>query len=139
MVNGRRKVRLGRRRGEGRVFPAPLDVVLSDFDVVEPDLVVFTGPFTERLPEGAIQGAPDLVVEILSPSTAGRDRGLKRGLYEKFGVQEYWIVDPDERRVEVLRHEEGRLEEGARLGVGERLTTPLLPGLEIGLRAVLEA
>ena len=90
-----------REQGTGRVFPAPCDVVLSEFDVVEPDLLVVTQAANGRITEANIQGAPDLVVEILSPSTKGRDRVLKLRLYEKFGVREYWIVDPVGESIEV--------------------------------------
>lgn len=73
-------------------FAAPFDVVLSDYDVVQPDLLVVCDP--QKITEKNIQGAPDLVIEILSPSTAPKDQQLKKALYEKFGVKEYLIVDP---------------------------------------------
>jgi Uma2 family endonuclease len=124
--------------GEGRVFPAPCDVVLSEFDVVEPDLLVVTRAFAHRVTEANIQGAPDLVVEILSPSTKGRDRVLKLRLYEKFGVREYWVVDPVGESIQVLRLVEGRLVAVESLGVDGALTSPLFPRLEIELSAVFE-
>ncbi len=90
-----------REHGLGDVFHAPLDVLLAEGDYLEPDLVFVRadhrGYFTDR----GIEGPPDLVVEILSPSTATRDRGLKLERYRHFGVPEYWVVDPDARAIEV--------------------------------------
>ena len=91
-------------KGLGEVFSAPCDVVLSDTDVVQPDLLFVSTERAHLLLGGAnVLGAPDLVVEILSPSTAGRDRTLKRALYAKHGVKEYWLADPEARTVTVLR------------------------------------
>ncbi len=86
----------------GEVFCAPYDVVLSEINVLQPDLLFVSGERAGVVKEANIQGAPDLVVEILSPSTGQRDLGIKRTLYAKYGVREYWIVDPDAKTVEVL-------------------------------------
>jgi Uma2 family endonuclease len=86
----------------GEVLFAPVGVKLSEADVVEPDLLVVLAENRSRIRTQVIEGPPDLVVEILSPGTAQRDLGLKRSLYERSGVKEYWIVDPRERRIEVL-------------------------------------
>jgi Uma2 family endonuclease len=123
-------------REMGEVFPSPYDVVLSEFDVVEPDLLVVTPESAGKITEANLQGAPDLVVEILSPSTKGRDRVLKLRLYEKFGVREYWIVDPVGESVEVLRPVEGRLVAVESLGRDDELTSPLFPKLAIRLGSV---
>ena len=80
-------------RATGRVYPAPVDVVLSQVDVVQPDLVFVSNDRLHLVTETSIQGAPDLVVEILSPSTARLDRGRKMDAYARFGVREYWIAD----------------------------------------------
>ncbi len=117
----------------GRVFPAPCDVLLSQFDVVEPDLLVVLSSSNEIVTEANIQGSPDLVVEILSPSTVDRDRGLKRKLYEKFGVREYWIVDPDAETVEVFRLADRGLKPASSLTRTDTLTSPMFPGLELPL------
>jgi Uma2 family endonuclease len=87
-------------RSLGEVFDAPLDVILGLHDVAEPDILVVTDQalITNR----AIEGAPALVVEILSPSTANRDRTLKRARYAAAGVAEYWIVDIERQRIECL-------------------------------------
>jgi len=73
-------------------FTAPCDVVLSDEDVVQPDLLVVCNP--RQITEKNIQGAPDLTIEILSPATAAKDQRIKKALYERYGVKEYLIVDP---------------------------------------------
>lgn len=99
------------RPGHGRVFSAPIGVEFPDTDEgVQPDILFVS---TERLrivTEDWIRGAPDLVVEILSSSTARRDRTVKRYLYERQGVLEYWIVDPDAKQVEAWRFATGATE-----------------------------
>lgn len=87
--------------GRGEVFNAPVDVILSPHDVAEPDLVVVTE--SRLVTSRAIEGAPVLVVEILSPSTAERDHTLKARRYALAGVEYYWIVDIDARRIECRR------------------------------------
>ena len=90
--------------GRARTFVAPFDVILSRFNTVEPDLVVIKTENAGRISKRGLEGAPDLVVEVLSPSTRLQDANLKRALYAKFEVPEYWLVDPDARTVEVLIH-----------------------------------
>ncbi len=86
----------------GEVFAAPTDVVLSEEDVVQPDILFVSAERSEIITPDNIRGAPDLVVEILSPSTANRDRQEKSDLYARYGVGEYWIVDPEEESVRVF-------------------------------------
>jgi Uma2 family endonuclease len=93
--------------GLGQVFDAPIDVQLSEHDIVRPDLIVVLPDSQARITPSRIKGPPDLVVEILSPSTAGNDQGLKRTVYEKFGVREYWIVDPTENTLTLLESIDG--------------------------------
>ena len=124
-------------RGLGEVFHAPCDVVLSSTDVVQPDLLFVSNERAHLLLGGAnVLGAPDLVVEILSPSTAGRDRTLKRALYAKYGVKEYWLVDSDARTVTVLRLGEGAFEVEAIYGEGQTMTSPTLTGFSVGLNEI---
>lgn len=85
--------------GRGEVFYAPFDVELDRTNLVEPDLVVILADHLDRLTPKRMVGPPDLVVEILSPSTASRDRGDKLAIYAKFGVRHYWIVDPVRRKL----------------------------------------
>lgn len=88
--------------GLGRVFAAPVDVELGPATIVQPDLVVVLHGGAATLSEQRIVGAPDLIVEITSPSTASYDRREKRDLYAGAGVREYWIADPASRSVELL-------------------------------------
>ncbi len=121
----------------GEVFPAPLDVVLSHFDVVEPDLLFVAGDQTDIVTEKNVQGPPALVIEVLSKSTRKRDAQTKRRLFERSGVREYWLVDPELDAVQVFRPTpEGRLARVVELTAEDAdvLTTPLLPGCQIGLR-----
>ena len=120
-------------RGLGRVFSAPYDVVLSDTDIVQPDLLFVSNERAHIRTPTNIRGAPDLVVEILSPSTAERDRTLKRALYAEYGVQEYWLVDPDTKTVTVLVLDAGAFAEAACYGTGQTLTSPILPGFTANL------
>lgn len=86
----------------GKLFFAPLDVILSDEDVVQPDLVFISKDHEERIQERGVWGPPDLVIEILSPSTEHRDLIVKRKLYGRYGVREFWIVDPKNKTIEVM-------------------------------------
>jgi Uma2 family endonuclease len=118
----------------GVVFPAPLDVVLGQ-DLFEPDIA---GVAAGRLSivGRRIEGAPDLAVEVLSPSTHDRDRFVKREAYARAGVGEYWIVDPDASTVEVFAGRAGRFVPAGYYGADEILRSPLLVPLEIPLAAV---
>lgn len=124
------------RRHLGRVFLSPLDVVLSYYDVVEPDLLFIAGDQQDILTEANVQGPPALVVEILSPSTRKRDEGIKRKLFEKKGIREYWMVDPKGLRVTVFRRDKAgqfpRLME-LHSGQASQLETPLLPGFALSI------
>jgi Uma2 family endonuclease len=90
-----------------RVFVAPLDVTLADHSVVQPD-VLYVSAARRAILHERVEGAPDLVIEILSPGTARRDRGQKLALYAGSDVREYWIVDAVERQIEFLVNEGGR-------------------------------
>jgi Uma2 family endonuclease len=130
-----------RERRLGHVFFAPFDVVLTPFDVVEPDLLYISAGRSDILTEANVQGAPDLSVEVLSPSSRRQDEVLKRDAYERGGVSEYWVVDPEAETVKVFRRDEsGDFERPLLLTLrdADSLSTPLLPGLEIPLAAVFE-
>ena len=123
-------------RNLGRVWFAPLDVALSDHDVAQPDILFVSHSRDAIVTAANIQGAPDLAVEVLSPSTEGYDRGYKRDLYFRHGVREYWLVDPALETIEVLTPGEGDFIRYAAYGRGQTLTSPLLPGLAVDLAAV---
>lgn len=94
-------------KGLGEIFYAPIDVTLSDKDVFQPDVLVILHEHRDRIQEKRIVGAPDLIVEILSPSSLVTDRVIKRRAYEEAGVAEYWLVDPKQQAIEVFVLEEG--------------------------------
>jgi Uma2 family endonuclease len=125
----------------GEVYLAPFDVVFTRHDVVEPDLLFITTERLAVLTERNVSGAPDLVVEVLSPSTRRVDLTLKRALFEREGVKEYWIVDPIHGTVEVSRREGERLVacEALSRAHGDVLKSPLLPGFEIAVVRVFRA
>lgn len=128
-----------REHGLGQVLAAPMDVVLSDVDVVEPDLIFVSNDRAGIVGEVNLGGAPDLLVEILSESTRRRDEITKRHLYERFGVREYWVVDPVLDSIKVHRPgDDGTFRRAAELTLeaGDTLTSPLLPGLELPLAEI---
>jgi Uma2 family endonuclease len=102
-------------RGLGKVFPSPIDCMLSDTTVVQPDIVYVTSASLPAISRRGIEGPPTLVVEVLSPSTVQIDRGVKFQLYGRHGVPHYWIVDPEARTIEAYRLAEGAYELSARL------------------------
>ena len=126
-----------RAHGGGRVLLAPCDVVLSDHNVVEPDLLFVSSDDAGIITERNIQGPPTLVIEVLSDPA--RDRRLKRDLYASFSVPEYWIVDPDAQRVEEYSLAEGIYPKPSILETGDKLTTDSLPGLVIEVSELLRS
>jgi Uma2 family endonuclease len=122
-----------REHGLGEVYPGPVDVLFAEGDYVEPDIVFVRNDHRGYLTDRGIEGPPDLVVEILSPATADRDRGLKLERYRHFRVPEYWIVDPDARAIEVWRLGEGAAgpEVLARADTLRWRPVPDGPGLEL--------
>ena len=123
--------------GLGEVFVAPFDVLLSDYDVVQPDVCFVSDERRLIVNEDNCKGAPDLVVEVLSSSTRRRDLVEKRKRYERFGVREYWVVDPEIDAVQVFRRDGG----GAYVRAAELsaeaddvLTSPLAPDWRLALR-----
>ena len=119
--------------GLGELFIAPFDVILSRFNVVQPDLFFVSGARAHIITEDNIRGAPDLVVEILSPSTADYDRTTKRNLYARHGVGEYWLIDPYAKTVTVLTLGANGYDTYAVFGEGDTLTSPTLAGFALNL------
>ena len=130
----------------GTVLYAPCDVVFSDLDVVEPDILFVSASRQHIITEKNIQGAPDLVIEVLSDSSRRTDELIKKKLYEKYDVSEYWIVDPLLESLKMYRRTSAA--SGAAGGYAraveyepqsaDPVTTPLFPGLEILLPQLFE-
>jgi Uma2 family endonuclease len=120
-------------KGLASVFNAPVDVVFDPTNVVEPDLVIVSAARQHLVTERAIEGVPDVVVEILSPSTSERDRHWKRQLYERFRVPEYWIVNPDLGQIEVNAFRGEVYGIRARYDRASTLECPLFPELAVEL------
>jgi Uma2 family endonuclease len=117
-------------------FLAPTDVLFDDHNVVQPDLLVVCD--RSKITEANIQGAPDLVVEILSPATGKKDRREKKALYERFGVNEYIVLDPVNETVERFALSEGRYGQPDVFGWDETIRFLVLPDLELELWKIYE-
>jgi len=118
----------------GAVFPAPTDVLVpGKAEPVQPDLVFVAAERAHIVTQRAVEGAPDLAVEVLSPSNWLDDRRVKFTLYAEIGVHEYWIVDPQERTIEVFALQERRYALVNRFGPDEILRSDLLPGFEVAV------
>ena len=119
--------------GLGQIYIAPFDVLLSDTEVVQPDLMFISQEREDIITHANVQGAPDLVVEILSPSTANRDWTRKREMYARHGVKELWIVDPEARIVWVMLLRDGDFELTGVYGEGQSFSSATLEGFTIDL------
>jgi Uma2 family endonuclease len=116
----------------GVVLFAPLDIVLTEFDVVQPDLLLFTRERQHLVnPRKVTRHAPDLCIEILSPSTARNDRGRKMELLARHGVREYWLVDPDAVTIEIFQLKGDRFAPSIVAGAAAAIRSPLLPELTL--------
>ena len=122
----------------GTVYPAAFDVVFSAYDVVEPDILYVSKARASVVTEKNIQGAPDLVVEVLSESTAKIDRTTKLKLYARYGVLEYWVIDPVIYSVEIYRLVPNGYELAAQLDSSQSLSSPLFPGFTLPLSRLAE-
>ena len=120
----------------GRVFIPPFDVVLDSENTVQPDLIFVAAANLEIIEKRAIFGAPDLLVELLSPSSIRRDRHRKKALYARFGVKEYWIGDPANNSMEIFVLRGGRYEQYCLVTEKGKLLSKVLPKLEIDLADV---
>lgn len=123
----------------GEVWLAPCDVVLSTYDVVQPDLFFVSAQRAHIVTEKNVQGAPDLIFEILSASTADWDRGYKQHLYATHGVREYWLVDPDAELVEVRVLGDAGYETYGVYRADDTVTSRLLEDLSIPVSDVSRA
>ena len=134
MVNYVRKNKLG------SIYCAPFDVLFSEEDIVQPDIIFVSNENRKIITKDNIKGAPDLLVEILSPGTSKRDLGIKKKLYAKNGVCEYWIVDPAQETIEVLNLKEGAfLGKSYNTGVAgqtSRLSSSVIQGFDIDIKEI---
>lgn len=110
----------------GFAVPSPMDIRLDEFNVVQPDVFIILPDSKCQIIDKKLYGAPDLVVEVLSPSTAKLDRKQKFQLYEQFGVREYWMVDPVAAVIEVWGHDGARFSLHEVYEKGEKIQSPLL-------------
>ncbi len=121
----------------GEIVPSPFDIILSDNIVVQPDIVFISNENLKNIREGRLFGAPDLVVEIVSPGSFKRDRYEKFEIYEEFGIKEYWIVYPGEKVIEVwVLGENGEYELYSFAEKEGKIKSKVLEGLEIDLKEV---
>ena len=120
----------------GKVFFAPVDVVFDAENTVQPDIVFIATANTGIIQRRAIFGTPDLLVELISPSSVRRDRYEKKDLYARFGVKEYWIGDPANKALEILTLKEGRYELHCCAEEKGKLVSLVLAGLEFDLSGI---
>ena len=125
-----------KQRKLGRVFIAPIDVVLDPENTVQPDIVFVSAANAGIVQRRAIFGTPDLLVELVSSSSVRRDRYDKKDLYARFGVKEYWIGDPANKSLEILTLKAGRYELHCAAEVKGKLTSLVLAGLEFDLTEI---
>jgi Uma2 family endonuclease len=122
----------------GEIFDAPYDVIFSETGIVETDLIYVSAEHASIVTEKNIQGAPDLVIEITSPSTRKTDEIIKRKLYEQYQVGEYWVVYPELETVKIYRGVNNRYERIAELSKesNDSLFTPCLPSWKMPLSEI---
>ncbi len=128
-----------RKHRLGRIFIAPYDVVFTSSTVLEPDLLFVSRPRLNIIGKKNLSGPPDLVVEVLSESTAQVDREIKSKQYALYGVPEFWLIDPEGKTVEILRLKEGGYELASRLVFGDTLTSPLFSGLSLPIASLWQS
>lgn len=118
----------------GIVLISPIDIVFSEFDVVQPDVVFFTRARARLVqPDVPIRDAPDVAVEVLSPTTAATDRGKKMQMLARYGVPEYWLVDPRAKTVEIYRLADGAYVLGQLVSAGDVAHSRTLPDLSFAV------
>ena len=124
---------------KGEIFASPIDVFLDDLNAVQPDLVFIPTENQAMITDDGIIGIPDLMIEIISPSSVLRDRVDKKNLYERLNVKEYWIIDPQYQDIEIYTVQNGRYElySGVTMFEGE-LKSTIFEGLTINLAELFE-
>ncbi len=117
----------------GVLYAAPFDVYLTETDVFHPDLLIVLNENRGNLTEAGVEGAPDLVIEILSPKTRQLDLVQKKRVYARMGIKELWIIDPELEEVAVYRFDQDPAEPVRKLRGQQMLGSPLLPRMRIAL------
>lgn len=125
------------REHGGRAYPAPVDVYFDDDNVVQPDVVFVAEEHRDRIEDRFIRSAPDIVIEVSSPSERRIELVRKRALYERFQVPEYWYIDLEAERVEVFTLDDRRYGPPNVLMLGDELTSPQLSGFSIALKELI--
>jgi len=120
----------------GEVFVAPLDILFDEHTVLQPDILFISRDRLGILGDEIVEGAPDLVVEVLSPSTFYNDLRRKMATYSQFGVEEYWIVDPEKQAIELYRLAGSKLELNRSVSSDDTLESPLLPGFRLLVKSI---
>lgn len=120
----------------GKVFHAPIDVYFEDEETYQPDIIFISNNRVGIIKKEKIEGAPDIIMEILSPSTAYYDLVHKKDIYAKHGVKEYWIVDPIEKWIESYKNENGKFTLIGRMQKGESINSTVLMGFKVKLDAI---
>jgi len=123
-------------RGLGKAFCAPIDVYFEETETYQPDIIFISKERLEIIEEERIKGAPDLVVEILSPSSAYYDLKKKLKVYEKHGVKEYWILDPEDKSVVVYENREGKFRLIHEVMERGRIRSTVLSGFELEIEGI---
>jgi Uma2 family endonuclease len=123
----------------GKILTAPLDVFLRDANPVQPDLLVLLADQLGQISKRGVEGPPLLLIEVLSPSNPEHDRLVKRALYARAGVPEYWIVSPEAALIEILVLNGDRYQTHARVAGDELLTSMVLPGISCAAEVVFTA
>jgi Uma2 family endonuclease len=124
-------------REGGLVILSPIDIVFDSTNVLQPDIVVFTAARRHHVQlDAPIQAPPDVAVEVVSPSTAANDRGRKLRMFERFGVTEYWILDPNDERIDILTFEDRRYLPPTSARCGDTFASNVLPGFSCEVAAL---
>ncbi|MCZ6491860.1 MAG: Uma2 family endonuclease, partial [Acidobacteria bacterium] len=125
------------KKSLGKVYVAPLDTIFNKYTVLQPDILFVSKERLSEVAKERIEGAPDLVVEVLSPSTADKDRRRKLAVYSQFGIQEYWIVDPETRTMELYRQTGDGLQLARQFALGDTFKSHLLSGFQLPVDSLL--
>ena len=132
-------LRYAEARSLGQVLASPCNVILSEKTVMQPDIAFIKSDRRGLIGKRSLRGAPDLVIDVLSPVIRIKDIQLKKRIYERFKVREYWLVDPDESVVDTMIWSELGYISVCGFGKTDRLSSPLLPNLDLDLSRVFEA